>query len=103
MSTATSTQGSFAIDGELTIYRAAELRPTLQTALEAALAAGSDLALDLSGVTEMDSAGVQLLLATQKSLQAREHDLRLNAPSEAVLEVLDFLGLSDHLGTRSTS
>ena len=89
------------IDGELTIYRAAELRGMLQGALEAALAAESDLALDLSAVTEMDSAGVQLLLAAKKSLQARERDLQLIAPSEAVLEVLDFLDLSDHLGTGS--
>jgi anti-anti-sigma factor len=88
------------IDGELTIYRAAELRATLQAALEAARTAESDLALDLAGVTEMDSAGVQLLLAAQKSLQARSHDLHLVAPSEAVVEVLDFLNLSDHLSIR---
>jgi anti-sigma B factor antagonist len=88
------------IDGELTIYRAAELRATLQAALQAAQTTGSDLALNLAGVSEMDSAGVQLLLAAQKSLQARSRHLHLDTPSEAVLEVLGFLNLSDHLSIR---
>ena len=87
------------LEGELTIYGAAEL----QARLVAALAdAPEGLDIDLAGVTDIDSAGVQLLLATKKSLQARERDLQLIAPSEAVLEVLDFLDLSDHLGTGGT-
>jgi anti-anti-sigma factor len=82
------------IDGELTIYRAAELRASLVTAL----ADGGDLELNLSAVTEMDSAGVQLLMAAKKSARASQRDLRLVGHSPAVLEVFETLDLAAHFG-----
>jgi anti-sigma B factor antagonist len=81
------------IDGELSIYRAAELCDTLKATL-AALPAGADLAIDLAGVTEMDSAGVQLLIAARSSAAAAGHALSLRDPSPAVREVLDTLRLA---------
>jgi len=85
------------IEGELTIYRAAELR----TALQAALAAGGDLEVDLSGVTEMDSAGVQLLMAAKNSARATQRELRLTGHSAAVLEVFETLDLAAHFGSEA--
>lgn len=79
-----------AIEGEMTIYRAAELCAVLQAALKAG---DGELALDLSAVTEIDSAGVQLLLAAGKSAAAAQRELRLVARSPAVDEALVFLGL----------
>lgn len=83
------------IEGELTIYRAAELCDALKAALAAA-PAGADFEVDLSAVTEMDGAGVQLLLATRKTTQAAGRALRLVAASPAVTEVLETLQLSAH-------
>jgi anti-anti-sigma factor len=80
----------YAIEGEMTIYRAAELCAGLQAAMKAG---DGDFALDLSGVTEMDTAGVQLLLAAGKSAEAARRALRLAGRSPAVDEVLGLLGL----------
>jgi len=90
------------IEGELTIYRAAELRSSLQAAL-AGLAEGAELELDLAGVTEMDSAGVQLLMAAQKSAHAAQRGLRLVGLSAAVLEVFETLDLAAHFGAASST
>jgi anti-anti-sigma factor len=86
---------SFPIAGELTIYRAAELCESLKTAL-AGLADGGDLEIDLSAVTEMDSAGAQLLMAAHESARASRHGLRLVNPSAAVDEVFETLQLAPH-------
>ena len=51
-----------AVEGEMTIYRAAELKPALLDAVRAHEAP----ALDLSAVTEFDSAGLQLLLVARQ-------------------------------------
>ena len=85
----------FVVDGEMTIYRAAELREGLL----AALAQGEgDFTIDLAAVTEMDSAGVQLLMAARKSAEAAGFALHLAGHSPAVVEVLETLGLAAVLG-----
>ena len=84
-----------ALDGEMNIYRAAELGQVLRAAL-----AGNTggLALDLSGVTEIDSAGVQLLMAAKRTAQAAGIPLTLNAHSPAVLDVFERLDLAAFFG-----
>ena len=79
------------IEGEMTIYRAAELKQAL-------LAEPAPLEIDLSGVTEIDTAGVQLLMLAQKAAQARQRELRLLAPSPAVMEVFELLDVAAHFG-----
>jgi anti-anti-sigma factor len=82
------------IEGEMTIYRAAELRDLLLPAL----AAGGDVEIDLSAVTEMDSAGAQLLVAAKKSAQAAGRELHLRRHSPAVLDVFELLKLGGYFG-----
>lgn len=84
--------GTFAIEGEMTIYRAAELCAGMQ----AALGSGC-FAMDLSAVTEIDSAGVQLLLAARKSARAKQRELELTGCSAPVAEALGLLGLDTGL------
>ena len=86
-----------ALGPEVTIAYAAELRETLLAAATAAAAADSDLLLDLGGVSDFDSSGVQLLLSARLSLQARGHALRLVACSAAVRDALHTFGLADLL------
>lgn len=90
------------IDGELSIYRAAELHPVL---LAAAEQAGPDdgVELDLGAVVECDSAGVQLLLALARSLRERGGALRIGAASDSVRDVLALLGLERELGLGETA
>jgi anti-sigma B factor antagonist len=79
-----------AVEGELTIYRANELKQTLLSALE-----GTDaLAIDLSGVIEIDSAGVQLLMLASAAARAAGCELRLTGHSPAVREVFELLDLA---------
>ena len=87
------TDHPLSIEGELTIYRAAELCDVLKASLAATPEHGT-LALDLRGVTEMDSAGAQLLLAAKKSALATGRALRVAGSSGAVDEVLAILRLA---------
>jgi len=85
------------IEGELTIYRAAELAEAMKATL-AQVPAGGAFEVDLSGVTEMDSAGVQLLMAARRSTDETGRLLRLAGGSPAVAEVFRTLQLSSHFG-----
>ncbi len=82
--------GVLHIEGELTIFRAAELKPQI-------LATPLPAAIDLSGVTEIDTAGVQLLLLARRTAQAAQQALQLAVPSDAVREVFALLNLGAHL------
>ena len=97
MTNATTREGetsSLRIEGEMTIYRALELKHALLSRLEESAA----VELDLAGVTELDTAGVQLLMLAKKYAQAGKRELRLVAPSPAVAEVLELLDLATHFG-----
>jgi anti-anti-sigma factor len=80
---------------ELTIAYAAACRDTLAEALASTL---GDLVLDLGEVTDFDSSGVQLLLATQRSLAERGDALQVTAASAAVRDALTLFGLDGLLG-----
>jgi anti-anti-sigma factor len=79
------------IDGEMTIFRAAELKPLL-------LATPAPTAVDLSEVTEIDSAGLQLLLVARREALAQQREFHLVAPSRAVVDLLALLELSALFG-----
>ncbi|HET6149388.1 MAG TPA: STAS domain-containing protein [Polyangia bacterium] len=81
------------IVGEMTIYRAIELKQTLL----APLAQAGSIYVDLSGVTEIDAAGVQLLMLVRQLADTRQKELRLVACSPAVLDVLELLNLKTYL------
>jgi anti-sigma B factor antagonist len=85
------------LEGELTIYRAAELKVQWLAAVEAPSSAPT-LTFDLSEVTEIDSAGVQLLLLAQRSAAQRQRTLRLVGLSAATQEVFALLDLGAHFG-----
>ena len=75
------------IDGEMTIYRAEELKQAL-------LSEPAPVEIDLSGVTDIDTVGVQLLMLAKRTAQASQRDLRLVAHSAAVTDVFELLGLA---------
>jgi anti-anti-sigma factor len=78
------------IDGDMTIYQADELKQKLLGSL-AGPATG--LQVDLHNVGEIDSAGVQLLIAAKHAATAVGKTLTLTACSNAVTEVLELFGL----------
>ncbi len=81
------------LEGELTIYRAAEVKAQIVEWLEQALRPQ----LDLSQITEIDTAGVQLLLFARREAQRAGHPATLHAPSDAVRRAMDLLDLTEHL------
>jgi anti-sigma B factor antagonist len=82
------------VSGNMTIYEAAADKPVL---LEA-LACANELEIDLSAVSEMDTAGLQLLiLAERESLKAGKR-LRIVGHSESSLDVLDRYNLVSYFG-----
>jgi anti-anti-sigma factor len=95
MSETPSTEAAvLTLEGELTIYRAAELKQELLAALEH----GGPLDIDLSAVTELDTAGVQLLMLTKKVAGERGQPLRMTGHSPAVLEVFELFNLGGYFG-----
>jgi anti-sigma B factor antagonist len=82
------------IEGEMTIYRAEELK----RALIGPLLNAEQLEVDLSGVTEVDSVGLQLLLLAKRTARSLQGELRLVGHSPAVLEVFDLLKLAAYFG-----
>lgn len=75
------------LTGELTIYRALELKQLL-------LAQPYPEVLDLSQVTELDTVGVQLIMLAKKLALENQRELRLVAHSQAVAEVFELLNLA---------
>lgn len=85
-----------AVEGPMIFARAVELRATLLASLSER---PSPIQLDLSSVTELDSAGVQLLLLLKMTAKARGISLRVVGQSSIVLRTLELLRLDEHFGT----
>jgi len=86
--------GHFRLEGDLTIYEAVALKTTLIAALNE----GPILELDLSGVEEIDTAGLQLLLLLKYEAQAVSGQVHLVQHSPVVREVIDLCDLGTVFG-----
>lgn len=82
------------VDGEMTIYTAQELKD----ALLAPLAEGGNVELDLGAVSEIDSAGLQLLILLKSETRAQGKLLSITSHSPAVLDILDLCNLEGFFG-----
>jgi anti-sigma B factor antagonist len=77
------------VDGELTIYSVAQAKQALFENYESLV---SPVALDLQSVSEIDTAGLQLLLFMQKTLSndnKKIHIAKSNEHVDAILKNLD--------------
>jgi anti-anti-sigma factor len=82
------------VEGEVTIYRAAELKGELLAPLNR----HREVEFDLSRVEEIDGAGLQLLILLKQEAARREHRVRFSGHSPAVLSVLDLCDLGGFFG-----
>ncbi len=78
----------------LTIYNALTQKQTLLDAL----AATGKLELDLSQVSEMDTAGLQLLILLKKEAQRAGKCVSIVAHSQAVSSLIDFCNMAADFG-----
>jgi len=83
-----------AISENMTIYNAAEQKIMLLKALEDC----EELDLDLSQVSEMDTAGFQVLLLTKREALKANKTVRLTAHSKPVTELLDLYNMASYFG-----
>ncbi|HPU80179.1 STAS domain-containing protein [Accumulibacter sp.] len=83
------TASRLALREDMTIYQAQAQKEQLL----AALAATEDLELDLSGVGEMDTAGLQLLLLLKREVLQQGKQLKIISHSPNVQRLFDFCNL----------
>ncbi len=81
---------TLAVEGELTIYTAAEMKEKFGALLESA-----SIDIDLAQVSEIDTAGLQLLLLLQRECAKREKSISFSNPSEAVQSCWSLCNLSE--------
>lgn len=89
-----SDPGVLRIEGELTIYRALEWKGPLLAPLQP----GARVEVDLSGVTDIDCAGIQLLMLAKKTAGQRECALHMAGHSPPVAEAFEMLNLAGYFG-----
>ncbi len=88
------TRVELAIDGELSIYRADEIKLALTEPLQK----GVQLVVDLSRVTELDTCGLQLLMLAKRTAKAVGSELQLVGHSPAVVDVFELLNVAAFFG-----
>ena len=77
------------LEGELTIFRVDELKAPIL----AALATPAPIEFDLSGITELDGAGLQLLILAKREAAQAGKTVRFIGHGHVVLEVLEMTNL----------
>ena len=94
LSTSTDDDGTVTVTvvGEVDTFTAPVLRASLDTQLEQQPTA---LVIDLCGVQFLGSAGLAVLVETQKAARAKEVGLKLIASTRAVTRPLEVTGLID--------
>ena len=87
-------------DDAMTVVLSGRLDTTTAPELEAALADSlegiTELTLDLSDLEYISSAGLRILLATQKTM-LKQGAMKLTGVQEAVMEVFEVTGFSEIL------
>jgi len=92
-----STKGScrLVINEDMTIY----VIENLKEGLEKVIDAGEIFELNLAELEEIDSAGIQLLLAFGDELTKKEKTLKITAMSDSVSKLVESYGISDRINT----
>lgn len=89
-SAVTRRDGRLQVAGDMNIYVAAAIKEQL---FELAPGSGADIEIDLSNVTALDTAGVQIMLMLRRLAHSKGVAFRLVSPSPAAVEVLELCGL----------
>jgi len=84
----------FPIEGEMTIFRAAELKE----AILPVITKHPEIEIDLSQVSEIDGAGLLLMVSIKLEARQQNKVLRFAGHSGAVTEAVDICDLSTFFG-----
>lgn len=88
MTTNDCAESAYTLPAEMTIAYAAEVRKALLQAMVV-----GQTQFDAREIQAIDSSGIQLLLALQRSLQSNHASLTLTAPSATLTDALSLYGL----------
>ena len=88
-----------AIDEDLSIYTI----DLLKQELSEEIAVYDRFELNLSAVEEIDSSGIQLLLALKTELKEKKKEFKISAASGAVLNLMESYGISGHFNMEDAS
>ena len=94
-----SVAGGIRVTGEMTVYTASQIKQPL---LDAIADGPANIQLDLSGVSEFDTAGVQLLLLVHRETLLSGRNFQLAAESNIVRDVLTLCGARLLIGAPDT-
>jgi len=81
--------GGIRVTGEMTVYTANQIKQPL---LDALIGGPAELQIDLSRVSEFDTAGLQMLLLVHREALAKGGELQIGATSHIVRETLTLCG-----------
>ncbi|MDQ0681115.1 anti-anti-sigma factor [Streptomyces achromogenes] len=98
VSTATDSIRVLTLAGEIDY----DTSPPLRQALDASGTRRPRIVVDLSRVTFMDSTGINLFIAAHRSLTQADGWIRLAAPTEAVMRLLQIVGVDAVIDCRET-
>lgn len=84
-------QCSVSIDGEMTINMAA----VLKNEIFGKIAWAGDVSFDLSGVSEMDTSGFQLLMLAKKEAASNKCGFSIKSHSAATSAVMDLFNMKE--------
>jgi len=99
MNEITNDQKLMSYEGDITIYTAETIKQDLFTAISRK----KNINIELSDVSEFDTAGFQALVFGKKYANENGIELRLCDASEAVSEVFQLYGMSDLLESHNES
>jgi anti-sigma B factor antagonist len=91
-------RGRIYVEGEMTVYTCSDLKSRLLAEMTDHQNATE---LDLSGVVEIDTAGLQLLLAARRHAADGGRELKVTNPSRPVSDVLELCRLNARLVAES--
>lgn len=91
MTNVDGSKATFVLSGKLTVQTA----PDLSDAVDRLPASVCDIDVDLKGVTYVASAGLRVLVATDKLSVARGGTMRILHPCADVMDVFEMTGLAD--------
>lgn len=86
-------QSILVFDGEITIYTVAQIKEELFAEQESF---SPQVTLDLQAVTEIDTAGVQLLLFLKKNVEAASRKISITKTNELIDTVFATLDINSH-------
>jgi anti-sigma B factor antagonist len=87
-------QAILTVSGEIDIMTADALEQAIATIIDSG---AGEVIVDLSGVTFMDSAGINALLKGRRSADDHGQRFRVNGATGIVRQVLDLTGVAVHL------